>query len=94
MAREASFFVLITQLTADRYVGFNHISRARSSLCPLGSINDRGTPLTLTPLPADAAARATAVASSMAESSQEPEAVRIAADCIMQAARQHSFRQP
>lgn len=94
VAREASFFVLITQLTVDRYVDFNDISQASTSLCPLGSIDDRGAPMTLTPLPADAAARATAVASSVAESSQEPEAVRIAADCIMQAARQHSFRQP
>lgn len=94
VARGASFFVLITQLTADRYVDFDDISRARSLLCPLGSIDDRGTPMTLTPLPADAAARATAVASSVAESSQESEAVRIAADCIMQAARQNSLLQP
>ncbi|HEY9516561.1 MAG TPA: hypothetical protein VIQ74_12870 [Gemmatimonadaceae bacterium] len=95
VARAASFRLLVHQLTANRDVTYGELTRSDTiSGCPLGWIEDRGVPITLTPLPADAAARATAVASSVAEDPGGPQLVRIAADCITQALRQHSLRQP
>lgn len=93
-ARMASVRVLIFQLTVDRYVTYGDLTQSKVAWgCPLGSVNDRGAPILLTPLPADAAARAGAVASTIAENPREPEVVRIAADCITQAIRQHSLWQ-
>lgn len=95
VAREASFIILVYQLMVDRDVAFAELSQADlTSGCPLGSVDDRGVPVTLTPLPADAAVRAGALASVVAENAQEPAVVRIAADCITQGIRQHSLRQP
>jgi hypothetical protein len=94
-AREAGFIILIYQLTVDRTVTFDGLSEATDiSGCPLGSLYDRGVPTTRTPLPADASARAGSVARAVAENPEEPEVVRVAADCITQAIRQHSLWQP
>lgn len=88
-ARAISFRLLVHQLTADRDVTYGELTRSDTiSGCPLGWLEDRGVPITLAPLSADAAARATAVASSVAENSQEPEVVRIAANCVTRGVRQ------
>ena len=87
-ARAISFLLLVHQLTAVRDVSYGDLTRSDTiSGCPLGWLEDRGVPITLTPLPADAAARATAVASSVSENSQEPAVVRIAADCVTRGLR-------
>ena len=67
-AREASFLILIDQLTEDRFVTFDEISRATVvSGCPLGSVDDRGVPTLQSPLPSDAVASASSIASSVAD---------------------------
>ncbi|MBX6333124.1 MAG: hypothetical protein IRY91_14850 [Gemmatimonadaceae bacterium] len=79
----------------DRYMTFAELSQADlTSGCPLGSVDDRGVPVTLEPRHRPAAARAGTLASAVAENPQEPAVVRIAADCITQGIRQHSLRQP
>lgn len=93
-AREASFTILIYQLTEDRFVTFDEINRATVlSGCPLGSVDDRGVPTLQSPLPSDAVASASSIASSVADDPNAPEAARVAADCITQAIRKQSLWQ-
>ena len=94
VARAESFILLVNQLTADRDVSYGELTQADTiSGCPLGWLEDRGAPITLTPLPADAAQRATAVASSVSESPREPSVVQMATDCVTQGLRQQADRQ-
>jgi len=94
-AREASFIVLVSQITEDQIATFDGISRATAiSVCPLNTVNDRGVPTLQSPLPPGAAASAGRVASSVVDDPDAPEPVRVAADCIRQAIRQRSLGQP